>query len=94
MTIETARLLGERGLIVPVDQGGETLGHKAEQALRDGGADATFVHLDVTDGASIEQAAVRAKTAYDRFDVPVNNASVTGGEANTVPSRTSRQEKR
>ena len=52
----------------------EGRGRDAERALRDGGADARFVSLDVTDGKSVELAAEWIDQEYGRLDVLVNNA--------------------
>ena len=55
--LETARQLGARGITVLAGARDEARGVAAERALRDGGADARFVPLDVTDAKSVRQAA-------------------------------------
>jgi NAD(P)-dependent dehydrogenase (short-subunit alcohol dehydrogenase family) len=40
---------------------------------------ANFVALDVTDDASVKQAAARMQQAEDRIDVLINNAGISGG---------------
>lgn len=70
----TARQLGSRGMIVLAGARDAGRGREAERALRDGGAVARFVHLDVTDAKSIQQAAERIDARYGRLDVLVNNA--------------------
>src|SRR5258708_33597073 len=54
---ETARLLGARGLAVLAGARDEARGREAERALREGGAEARFIPLDVTDEKSVRQAA-------------------------------------
>jgi NAD(P)-dependent dehydrogenase (short-subunit alcohol dehydrogenase family) len=71
---ETARQLGARDMTVLVGARDAERGHEAEQALRDGGADARFVPLDVTEAKSIQQAAEWVDAEYGRLDVLVNNA--------------------
>ncbi|HTR94993.1 MAG TPA: SDR family oxidoreductase [Trebonia sp.] len=71
---ETARELGARGMTVLVGARDEERGREAERALRDGGADARFVPVDVTDGKSVERAAGWIDAEYGRLDVLVNNA--------------------
>jgi NAD(P)-dependent dehydrogenase (short-subunit alcohol dehydrogenase family) len=50
--LETARQLGVRGVTVLAGARDEARGLEAERALRDAGADARFVRLDVTDSKS------------------------------------------
>jgi len=55
--LETARQLGARGVTVLASARDEARGLEAERALRDGGAEARFVRLDVTDPKSAQEAA-------------------------------------
>jgi NAD(P)-dependent dehydrogenase (short-subunit alcohol dehydrogenase family) len=71
---ETARQLGSHGMTVLAGARDEGRGLAAERALRDGGADARFVPLDVTDAKSIRSAAERIDGEFGRLDVLVNNA--------------------
>jgi NAD(P)-dependent dehydrogenase (short-subunit alcohol dehydrogenase family) len=71
---ETARQLGSAGLTVLIGARDEQRGRDAERALRDGGADAHFVQLDVTDAKSVQHAAEWIDSQYGRLDVLVNNA--------------------
>jgi NAD(P)-dependent dehydrogenase (short-subunit alcohol dehydrogenase family) len=73
---ETARLLGERGMTVLVGARNEELGQKAALTLREGGVDAHFLQIDVTDDASVQRAAGRVDAEYGRLDVLVNNAGI------------------
>ncbi|MDR0343611.1 MAG: SDR family NAD(P)-dependent oxidoreductase, partial [Nocardiopsaceae bacterium] len=54
---ETARQLGSHGMTVLAGARDEDRGREAERVLRDGGADAHFVYLDVTDAKTIQRAA-------------------------------------
>jgi NAD(P)-dependent dehydrogenase (short-subunit alcohol dehydrogenase family) len=71
---ETARQLGSQAMTVLVGARDEERGREAERALREGGADAHYVQLDVTDAKSIQQAAEWIDAEYGRLDVLVNNA--------------------
>ena len=89
---ETARLLAARGMTVLVGARDETLGQQAEHTLRDGGADAHFVQLDVTDDKSIALAVETVETRYGHLDVLVNNAGIIGpAGARGGPSSTTRE---
>jgi len=85
---ETARLLGARGATVLVGSRDEERGHLAERALREGGADARYVPLDVTDEKSVRRAAEWIDTEYGRLDVLVNNAAIARGDGDGRPSGT------
>jgi NAD(P)-dependent dehydrogenase (short-subunit alcohol dehydrogenase family) len=86
---ETARQLGAHGMTVLVAARDEERGRAAESALRDGGADARFVQLDVTDAKSVQRAAEWVEAEYGRLDVLVNNAgSPTVARRSFPPSQT------
>ena len=92
---ETARQLAGQGMTVLAGARDEERGRRAERALRDGGADARFVQLDVTDAKSVQRAAEWIEAGYGRLDVLVNNAgtaSVTRRGA--PPSQTSLEDMR
>ena len=78
---QTARQLGARGVTVLAGAREEARGLQAERALREGGADAQFVRLDVTDPKSAREAADWVDREYGRLDILVNNAgiAVAGG---------------
>jgi NAD(P)-dependent dehydrogenase (short-subunit alcohol dehydrogenase family) len=87
---ETARQLGAQGMTVLVGARDEERGRAAESALRDGGAGARFVHLDVTDAKSVQRAAEWIEAEYGRLDVLVNNAgTATVARRGAAPSQTS-----
>jgi NAD(P)-dependent dehydrogenase (short-subunit alcohol dehydrogenase family) len=85
---ETARLLGARGITVLAGARDEDRGRQAEQALRDGGADATFVQLDVTDEKSVQRAAEWIGATYGVLDILVNNAGIVRADGGGLPSAT------
>jgi NAD(P)-dependent dehydrogenase (short-subunit alcohol dehydrogenase family) len=85
---ETARLLGARGMTVLVGARDAARGQQAERVLREGGADARFVPLDVTDEASARQAATWVETEFGVLDVLVNNAGIARGDGAGRPSQT------
>ena len=73
---ETARQLGSQGMTVLVGARDADRGRAAEQSLRDGGADARFVPLDVTDAKSIQRAAEWIEGEYGHLDILVDRKSV------------------
>ena len=77
--LETARQLGARGVTVLAGARDEALGRQAETALRQGGADARFVPLDVISEKSVRQAADWIEKEYGRLDILVNNAGIARG---------------
>jgi NAD(P)-dependent dehydrogenase (short-subunit alcohol dehydrogenase family) len=85
---ETARLLGARGMTVLAGARDEARGAEAEKALRDGGADARFVQLDVTDSKSVTRAAEWVEAEFGRLDILVNNAGIARGDGTGAPSQT------
>ncbi|WP_426623682.1 SDR family oxidoreductase [Leifsonia sp. McL0607] len=87
---ETARRLAELGMTVLVGARDEQRGRNAEATLRDGGADARFVQLDVTDAESIARAAEWIGREFGRLDVLVNNAgTATVSRRRATASQTS-----
>ncbi len=81
---ETARQLGARGVTVLAGARDEARGRQAERTLRDalgdqGGAEARFVPLDVTDARSAQEAADWIDREYGRLDILVNNAAIAIG---------------
>jgi NAD(P)-dependent dehydrogenase (short-subunit alcohol dehydrogenase family) len=81
---ETARRLGGLGLTVLVGARDPQRGNAAVARLREGGADAHLVELDLTDESSIAAAARDVRERFGRLDVLVNNAGIGGGQ---LPSR-------
>lgn len=92
---ETARQLGSRDMTVLLGARDAVRGREAERALRDGGADARFVQLDVTDAASVQQASEWVEATCGRLDVLVNNAgTATVARRGYPPSQTSLEDMR
>jgi NAD(P)-dependent dehydrogenase (short-subunit alcohol dehydrogenase family) len=92
---ETARQLGAQGMTVLVGARDEQRGRQAERALREGGADAHFVQLDVTDAASVNRAAQWIEAEYGHLDVLVNNAGTASvARQGHQPSQTSLEDMR
>ncbi|MFO0629278.1 MAG: SDR family oxidoreductase [Polyangiales bacterium] len=77
---ETARRLGALGMTVLVGARDRARGAQAVERLREGGADAHRVDLDLTDAASITAAAHDVGARFGRVDVLVNNAGIGGGQ--------------
>ncbi|HEY1322124.1 MAG TPA: SDR family oxidoreductase [Streptosporangiaceae bacterium] len=80
------RQLGVRGVTGLAGARDEARGLEAERALRDAGADARFVRLDVTDPKSAQEAADWVDLQYGRLDILVNNAGIA--RAGGPPSQT------
>ena len=73
---EIARQLGARGMTVLIGARDTTRGEEAAAELKASGADARAISLDVTDQASIAEAARRIEAEFGRLDVLVNNAGI------------------
>jgi NAD(P)-dependent dehydrogenase (short-subunit alcohol dehydrogenase family) len=84
--LETARQLGARGVTVLAGARDEERGLQAEGALREAGAEARFVRLDVTEPKSAREAADWVDREYGRLDILVNNAGIA--RAGGPPSQT------
>jgi NAD(P)-dependent dehydrogenase (short-subunit alcohol dehydrogenase family) len=92
---ETARQLGAQGMTVLVGARDSDRGREAEHTLRDGGADARFVRLDVTDATSIQRAAEWIEAEFGRLDILVNNAGTASvARQGFPPSQTSLEDMR
>jgi NAD(P)-dependent dehydrogenase (short-subunit alcohol dehydrogenase family) len=94
--LETARQLGALGMTVLVGSLESARGQAAEAELRSAGANAAFIQLDVTDAASIQDAAMRIEASHGRLDVLVNNAGVQTitGRRSMPPGQTSLEDMR
>lgn len=74
--LETARQLAQKGYTVLVGARDRERGEKAVQTLCDEGLEARFVHLDLSDKATIDAAAQSVEAQFGRLDVLVNNAGI------------------
>lgn len=93
--LETARQLAGMGMTVLLGARDGARGREAEGVLRDEGADARFVQLDVTDQASVDAAAAWIGSEYGHLDVLINNAGTSSiSRRRAVPSETSLEDMR
>ncbi|WP_282695366.1 SDR family oxidoreductase [Streptomyces sp. CC208A] len=83
-----ARQLGERGAVVLVGARDEALGKQAADALVADGVTAEAVVVDVTDPASVAEAAATIERRHGRLDILVNNAGIAGRFTGTAPEAT------
>jgi len=74
--LETARQLGEQGVIVLVGARDTTKANGAAEGLRKAGHDAHGIVIDVNSAESIQKAAAQIERDYTRLDILVNNAGV------------------
>ncbi len=74
--LEIARQLSAKGFRVLVGSRNHAAGEKAVTSLRQSGAEAALLELDVTNPASIAKAAREVSDSVDHLDVLVNNAGV------------------
>src|SRR5262249_4283670 len=81
-------LSGARGMTVLAAARDAGRGREAERGLRDGGAAARFVQLDVTDEPSVTSAAKLVEAEFGVLDILVNNAGIARGDAAGKPSQT------
>jgi NAD(P)-dependent dehydrogenase (short-subunit alcohol dehydrogenase family) len=84
---ETARRLGQQGIHIIIGARDKARGEEAAQRLAALDVQATFVELDVTDEMSISRAAQSLAETFGRLDILINNAGISGGNAN-IPSAT------
>lgn len=75
---ETVRRLGELGWRVFLGARDETRGRESADRLAEGGADVTFIPLDVTSDDSVTDAVQVVRETTEHLDVLVNNAGITG----------------
>jgi NAD(P)-dependent dehydrogenase (short-subunit alcohol dehydrogenase family) len=79
----TARELAQAGHTVLLGARDPERGTAAAAALAGQGLDARFVHLDVTDPATIAAAADLIDTEYRRLDILINNAGISRDRPHT-----------
>lgn len=73
-----AAQLAAAGMTVLIGARDPRRGEEAAAALREPGGDVQAVALDVTDAASVREAAALVEERFGRLDVLVNNAGITG----------------
>ena len=86
--LEIARQLGQAGVEVIIGARSSERGRAAADELASQGIDATFVELEVTDAASIAQAAQTIAQKHGRLDILVNNAGIWKIDDDGAPSKT------
>ena len=75
--LEIARQLGQAGLRVIIGARDAERGKKAAQTLGNEGIGARYLHLDLTDPASVEQAAEDIRGREGALNILVNNAGIS-----------------
>src|ERR1051326_1673050 len=83
---EIARQLGAQGITILAGVRDQVRGAAAVQQLHAEGIDATAIHLDVTDQATIDAAVAWIDQIYGKLDILVNNAGISTREGSTPPS--------
>ena len=83
---EIARQLGAKGIIVLIGARDWARGDEAATRLQSEGIQATAVHLDVTDEATISAAVTFIDKTYGKLDILVNNAGISLKEGRVPPS--------
>lgn len=73
---EISRQLGAKGIIVLMGARDRARGEQAVADLRNEGHTVQFLQLDVTDQASVDDAAAEMERQYGRLDILVNNAGI------------------
>lgn len=74
--LEIARQLGQAGVTVLLGARDGGRGEAAAATLRAEGLDVLAIALDITDAASVKQAAASIATKHGRLDILVNNAGI------------------
>ena len=87
--LETARQLGQQGIIVLAGARDEAKSNQAAEELRKAGLDAHGIVIDVNNAGSIQKAAARIERDYGRLDILVNNAGVMLDDQKKKPSEQS-----
>ena len=86
---ETARQLGQEGIIVLVGARDAKKGEAAAETLRREKIEAHALTIDVSDEASIREAVKQVESDYGRLDILVNNAGVMVDDEKKKPSEQS-----
>lgn len=83
---EICRQLGREGCVILLGARDPDLGAVAAARLRGEGVDARPFALDVTNAATISAAAAAIESEFQRLDVLVNNAGISGRPGDGPPS--------
>lgn len=89
--LEVARQLGVRGVVVLLGARDERRGRAAATSLTAQGLPVTPLRIDVTDGASIADAAAHIERRHGRLDILVNNAGIAGSSPGPASAATAEQ---
>jgi NAD(P)-dependent dehydrogenase (short-subunit alcohol dehydrogenase family) len=87
MGAEEAKLFAGEGAKVVLGDVLDEAGEAVAAEIRQGGGDATYVRLDVTQKEAWDQAVAAAESAYGKLDILVNNAGIAGyskGDDDTI----------
>lgn len=84
MGYETAKLFAEAGAKVVVADFNTEEGQKVATEITDSGLEATFVAVDVSDSAQVQNLVSQTVEIYGRLDVAVNNAALKPDNAPAV----------
>lgn len=93
---ETVKQLAQQNIKVLLGARNETEGKKAEETLRAESLDVTFIRLDISDSADIEDTKNFIENQFGKLDILINNAAVFldnawfGNNTETVPLKTLR----
>ncbi|TZF92241.1 SDR family oxidoreductase [Chryseobacterium panacisoli] len=93
---ETAKQLAQQNIKVLLGARNEMEGKRAEETLRGLSLDVTYIKLDISDSADIENVRNLIESEYGALDILVNNAAVFldsswfGNNTETVPIQTLR----
>jgi 3(or 17)beta-hydroxysteroid dehydrogenase len=76
----TAIRFAEEGASVVASDINEETGQQTIQQIKAAGGEATFVKVDVSQAADIENMVQKAVKGYGKLDILVNNAGIAGGD--------------
>jgi NAD(P)-dependent dehydrogenase (short-subunit alcohol dehydrogenase family) len=92
--LETARLFAAEGAHILITDVSDEAGEAAMEDLRATGAEAQYVHADVTRSGEVDAAVEVAERTFGRLDIAVDNAGILGRSSfvpvEEVPTRTGR----
>jgi NAD(P)-dependent dehydrogenase (short-subunit alcohol dehydrogenase family) len=90
--LETARQLGQRGIVVVVGARDSSKAEQTAKTLQSEGIDARGLQLDVTNASDRDAAVKFLQDNFDKLDILINNAGIMiGGEWNSNNTSTAKQ---